>query len=268
MLYQSLFVVEKMDCPSEEQLIRMKLQALGGIVSLSFDLEQRRLSVVHQGDSGAIEAALAELDLGARLLHSGESADADGGGTEARQERTLLWTVLAVNFLFFLIEMIGGWLSASMGLVADSLDMLADSVVYGLALFAVGRSAAAQQRVAAWAGWLQLALAVLGLAEVLRRFWGWEGLPDFRIMIAIALFALAVNVLSLRLLQKNRSREAHIRASMIFTSNDILANIGVVLAGILVVLTGSPYPDLIIGLLVFALVARGALRILKLSRPS
>ncbi|WP_373740306.1 cation transporter [Neisseria sp.] len=268
MNYRTLFLIEKMDCPSEEQLIRMKLQPLGGIVSLAFDLPQRQLTVIHRGGSAAIEAALAELDLGAKLLHSGEHTVSDGLEAEPQQERKLLRAVLAVNFLFFLIEMGGGWLAASMGLMADSLDMLADSLVYGLALLAVGRSAAAQNRVAAWAGGLQLGLAVLGLAEVLRRFLGWESLPDFRIMIAVALLALAANVLSLKLLQKSRSREAHIRASMIFTSNDILANIGMVLAGVLVLQTGSPYPDLMIGLLVFALVARGAFRILKLSRPS
>jgi Co/Zn/Cd efflux system component len=56
------------------------------------------------------------------------------------------------------------------------------------------------------------------------------------------------------------------KASMIFTSNDIIANAGVIAAGIIVFFSGSRIPDLIIGALVFGLVARGAYRILKLSR--
>jgi Co/Zn/Cd efflux system component len=84
-------------------------------------------------------------------------------------------------------------------------------------------------------------------------------------MIIISLLALCGNAISLYLLQKSKSKEAHMQASMIFTSNDVIANIGVIAAGVVVFLTQSIYPDLIIGLIVFVLVARGAFRILKLS---
>jgi len=66
------------------------------------------------------------------------------------------------------------------------------------------------------------------------------------------------------LLQKSKSKEAHMKASMIFTSNDVIINVGVVLAGILVLLTNSKYPDLIIGSIIFLIVTRGAFRILRL----
>ena len=56
------------------------------------------------------------------------------------------------------------------------------------------------------------------------------------------------------------------QASMIFTSNDIIINIGVIIAGVLVYFTASKYPDLIIGGIIFLIVVRGALRILKLSK--
>jgi Co/Zn/Cd efflux system component len=58
----------------------------------------------------------------------------------------------------------------------------------------------------------------------------------------------------------------NIRASQIFTSNDVLVNIGVIVAGLLVFVTGSKFPDLIGGAAVFCLVASGAFRILRLSR--
>jgi len=56
------------------------------------------------------------------------------------------------------------------------------------------------------------------------------------------------------------------KASMIFTSNDIIINLGVIIAGVLVYVTDTRFPDLLIGTIVFALVLQGALRILKLSR--
>jgi Co/Zn/Cd efflux system component len=56
------------------------------------------------------------------------------------------------------------------------------------------------------------------------------------------------------------------QASAIFTSNDIIVNGGVILAGILVYFLENKWPDLAIGGIVFAFVMRGAVRILKLSQ--
>jgi Co/Zn/Cd efflux system component len=85
-------------------------------------------------------------------------------------------------------------------------------------------------------------------------------------MIIVSILALIANSVCLYLLQKSKSEEAHMKATMIFTSNDIIINTGVILAGILVLLTQSKYPDLIIGSIVFLIVVRGALRILKLGK--
>lgn len=181
-------------------------------------------------------------------------------------EKRLLWQVLAINFIFFVLELTTGFISGSMGLVADSLDMLADSFVYGMALFAVGGTIARKRSIAKWAGYLQLILAMGGLAEVIRRFATNEVMPSFQTMIGISVLALIGNSLSLYLLQKSKSKEAHMQASMIFTSNDLIANLGVILAGVLVYLTNSIYPDLIVGTIVFVLVAQGAYKILKLAQ--
>lgn len=173
--------------------------------------------------------------------------------------------VLSINFFFFLLEISTGVIAHSMGLVADSLDMFADSVVYGLALFAVGGTAARKISVAQVAGYLQLLLALIGFAEVFHRFTGAGPLPNFKVMMAVSLLALLGNVLSLHLLDRNKSQEAHMTASRIFTSNDVVINIGVVLSGALVHFMDSKYPDLVIGGIIFAIVIRGAVRILKLS---
>jgi Co/Zn/Cd efflux system component len=160
-----------------------------------------------------------------------------------------------------------GLISKSMGLVADSLDMLADSFVYGISLFAVGGTLLRKKRVAKLAGYFQLTLALIGFIEVLRRFFGAEKLPDFTTMIIVSILALIANGICLYLLQKSKSKEeAHMKASMIFTSNDVIINLGVITAGLLVNWLNSSKPDLIIGTIVFVLVVQGAFRILKVSK--
>ena len=183
----------------------------------------------------------------------------------ARQRR-VLWIVLAINFAFFLIEITTGLISGSMGLVADSLDMLADALVYGMSLMAVGAVIAKKKRVALISGYLQILLAALGLSEVIRRFLGFEIMPEFKTMIVISLLALLANSICLWLLQRTKSKDAHIRASVIFSANDVIINIGVIIAALFVWWLESNIPDLIIGIVVFLVVIRGAIRILKLAK--
>jgi len=260
---KTVFKISKMDCPSEENLIRMKLSDIDGVKQLDFDLKDRILTVFHTNDIIPIEKAIKDLNLKENRISS-EKTKITLDESETNQSQ-LLWTVLIINFLFFLIEMSTGIISKSMSLVADSLDMLADSFVYGLSLIAVGGTVLKKKRIAKYAGYFQITLAVIGIVEVVRRFLGFETLPVFSTMIIVSTFALVANGICLFLLQKSKSSEAHMRASMIFTSNDIIINLGVIIAGLLVNWLHSGIPDLIIGIIVFALVIQGALRILKLS---
>ena len=93
-----------------------------------------------------------------------------------------------------------------------------------------------------------------------------EPSPDHLLMIVVSSLALIANGACLVLLQKSKNDEAHMKASMIFTSNDIIINAGVIVAGVLVYTIQSSLPDLIIGAVVFAIVTRGALRILSLGK--
>lgn len=253
-----------MDCPSEENLIRMKLSG-NEIEKLEFNLADRKLIVYHKIDIESIEASLNQLDLGTTKMSTVTVGDLAFENT-SNQQRSLLWTVLAINFAFFILEIVFGILSHSMGLVADSLDMLADSLVYGLSLFAVGATSFRKKRIAKAAGYIQLLLAIVGFYEVIRRVTGIEQFPEVTTMIVVSIFALIANGICLHLLLKSKSDDAHMKASMIFTSNDVIINLGVIVAGVLVYLLHSNYPDLIIGAIVFILVIRGALRILKLGK--
>lgn len=264
-MQKTIFEIAKMDCPSEENIIRMKLDGISSIKNLDFDIPNRKLIVFHTEDIDQIEKSILELKLGGKKLNS-ETVE-QTTFTENKNQTKLLWTVLAINFLFFLIEMSTGLISKSMGLVADSLDMLADSFVYGLSLFAVGGTLVRKKKIAKLAGYFQITLAVIGFLEVLRRFFSSETLPNFNTMIIVSILALIANGICLFLLQKSKSKEdAHMKASMIFTSNDVIINLGVITAGLLVNWLHSNKPDLIIGTIVFALVVQGAFRILKLSK--
>ena len=262
---KTIFEITKMDCPSEENLIRIKLDGISSITNLYFDIPNRKLTVFHSGDIDQIEKSVLELNLGGKKISTEKTSQTNYG--DKVDQKKPLWTVLGINFAFFLIEMTTGLISKSMGLVADSLDMLADSFVYGISLFAVGGTITRKKQIAKLAGYFQIMLAAIGFIEVLRRFFGEEKLPDFSTMIIVSIFALIANGICLYILQKSKSKEeAHMKASMIFTSNDVIINLGVIIAGLLVNWLNSNKPDLIIGTVVFLLVIQGAFRILKLSK--
>ncbi|MCI4669907.1 MAG: cation transporter [Bacteroidia bacterium] len=261
---KSIFQITQMDCASEEQMIRMKLEPFSDIKQLDFDLPNRKLVVYHLGEIHPIQRAIHQLNLNDHLLETIETEEVLPK-QEATQQTILGW-VLGINFGFFLLEMTYGWLANSMGLIADSLDMLADAIVYGLSLWAVGAAVSRKKRIAGISGYFQMTLAVLGFIEVIRRFVGYGEIPGFQTMIIVSVLALIGNGVSLYLIYKTKSEEAHMKASWIFTSNDIIVNLGVIVAGALVYATSSRYPDLIIGSIVFLVVTRGAIRILKLSK--
>jgi cation diffusion facilitator family transporter len=181
-------------------------------------------------------------------------------------EKKILWTVLCIDLAFFVIELVSGWLANSMGLIADSFDMLTDGLIYALALFAVGSSVIRKKRVARFAGIFQIILAIIGFIEIVRRFIGAEAMPEFQTMVLISAITLIANTICLSLLQKNQNKDAHIQASIILTHNDVIINSGVIIAGILVHYLNSNYPDLIIGAVIFVVVLRGAFKMLRLSK--
>lgn len=137
-MLKSEYHISKMDCPSEENMIRMKLDGLNVIKKLEFDIEKRNLTVFHSEADEEILKRLEALNFGAKLSGTENIDESEVILESSEVQSKLLWSVLIINFTFFIIEMTTGLISKSMGLVADSLDMLADSFVYGLSLWAVG----------------------------------------------------------------------------------------------------------------------------------
>src|SRR5690606_28510523 len=121
-------------------------------------------------------------------------------------QKKLHWSVLAINFAFFIIEMTTGNISKSLGLIDDKLYMLAVGFIYGISLLAVGGTVIKKKRIAKLAGYFQIILAIIGFVEVLRRFFGNEKFPDFSTMIIVSIFALIANGICLYILQKSKSK--------------------------------------------------------------
>jgi len=262
-LQESLFAVPKMDCPSEEHMIRVALDKVAGIHSIRCDLAERRVRVVHGADLQDISARLERLGLGAALIATTAAGSSTAEVPDPVREAQTLRIVLAINAVMFFGELATAWLARSASLFADSLDMFADAAVYGLALCAVGRSAQARTRTAHAAGWLQATLAIVALGEVVRRLI-WGSAPEPPLMMIVATVALAANVTCLWLVARHREGGAHMKASVIFSANDVIANVGVIVAGLLVAWTGSRYPDLAVGAVIAVVVLLGARRILRL----
>jgi len=179
-----------------------------------------------------------------------------------RDQSRVLILLLAINGVMFIAEVVAGMVGNSTALIADSLDMLADATVYAIGLYAVGRSLLVKAKAAHISGVFQIVLGLGVLFDIVRRaFVGSE--PESIMMIAVGAVALIANVVCLVLIYKYRQGEVHMRASWVFSKNDVIANLGVITGGVLVAYTGSSYPDLIIGLLIAAIVVRGGFYIIK-----
>ncbi len=178
------------------------------------------------------------------------------------EQKTVLYWLLGINAVMFVIEMSAGVIADSTALIADSLDMLADAVVYGIGIYAVGKTIIHKANAAKVSGYFQLILGLLILTDIIRRsVVGSE--PVSTLMMGMGFVALIANVICLIIIRKQKSGEVHMRASWIFSANDVIANMGVILAGLMVFVFDTRWPDLIIGFIVSIIVLRGAFLILK-----
>lgn len=196
------------------------------------------------------------------MAHSQRDDDEPQLDPGVAAEKRTLKIVLLVNLAQFAVALAVGLVAQSSGLLGAALDNLGDAFVYMVSLYAVGRSVDAKVAAARLSGVLLVTLACLLALEVIRRFSGGAE-PIGIAMIATALFNAALNVVNLRLLRKHRNEGVNLKASWIFTTNDMAANLGIALSGVAVMVFGSALPDLIIGLLVSVIVVKGGFEILR-----
>jgi Co/Zn/Cd efflux system component len=182
----------------------------------------------------------------------------------ARQRRVLR-VVLAINAAMFLVELVAGLLAHSTALLADSVDMLGDTIVYGFSLYVVGRGTVWQARGALLKGGIMAAFGVGVLVEVAFKIA--HGLvPAAGVMSVTGVVALAANASVLAFLSRHRADDVNMRSAWLCSRNDVVANVAVVLAAGGVALTGSAWPDIAVGLGIAALFATSAVDVIRQAR--
>lgn len=166
--------------------------------------------------------------------------------------RRALWAVVALNVGYGLIEGVGGFLADSQALKADALDFLGDGLITLLGLIAIGWSLIWRARSALIQG---LFLGVLGLGVLANTAYRviLEGQPTAELMGAFGAVALVVNVVAALILIPHREGDANVRAVWLFSRNDALGNLAVVIAAGLVAMTDTRWPDLVVAAVVAGL---------------
>lgn len=193
--------------------------------------------------------------------------EASAASASSQEQYRILWWLLAINGGMFGVELTAGLYSDSSALLADSLDMLADASVYGISLYAVGRAARHKAAVAFGSGIIEILLGIAAGYEVLQKLL-FGSAPQSAVMIGVGCLALLANSISVLLIARFRNGDVHMRASYVFSKNDVIANLGVIVSGMMVALTNSSYPDLLIGSLIALLVIRGGFGIVRDSRAA
>ena len=186
---------------------------------------------------------------------------------ETEEQRRILRLALVLNAVMFVVGFIAGVIAQSTGLIADSLDMLADAFAYGIGLIAIARSATFKATAATVSGTLLLVLGVGVLIDVARRAIVGAN-PESTTMLLVASVSLVVNSIVLHLLSRYRRGEVHLRATWIFTRADVIANIAVITAALIVRYTQAEWVDLVVGALIGCYVAKEALEILANGRKA
>ena len=182
--------------------------------------------------------------------------------TISERQRSVFRTVLWINVFMFILEAVAGILSYSTALLADSVDMLGDAIVYGFSLYVVGRGSLWQARAAMLKGIIMAAFGVGVLAQVVFKIV--HGLvPSAEVMGVVGIMALAANLLCLRLLWQRRGDDINMRSAWVCSRNDVIGNVGVLVAAIAVRFTTSLWPDVVIGLLIAALFGRSAIAVIR-----
>ncbi len=178
-----------------------------------------------------------------------------------RQSSTLK-IVLTINAVMFVVELTAGLMGGSVSLLADSLDMLGDALVYGFSIYVVARGARMKANAALFKGGIMAAFGLFVLGQAVYKI-VFPQVPVFEAIGAIGLLALVANSICFALLWRHRVDDINMSSVWLCSRNDIIANISVLFAAIGVWFTHSGWPDIVVGLAIAALFLRSALSVLR-----
>ena len=182
------------------------------------------------------------------------------------EQRRVLQMVLAINAAMFVAEFTAGAIAGSAALMADSVDMLGDALVYGLSIYALSRSERWKGGAALAKGIFILAFGVGIAIDIVTKIQS-DIPPSSTLMLVFGSIALAANLTCLRLLWRFRRQDVNMASTFECSRNDVISNVGVLAAAGAVALTASPWPDLIIGALIAVLFLRSAFQVIRASIP-
>ena len=178
------------------------------------------------------------------------------------RQSAMLKVVLGINAVMFGVELTAGIMSASVSLLADSLDMLGDALVYGFSLYVVARGARMKAKAALLKGGIMAVFGLFVLGQAAHKML-FPHVPAFETIGAIGALALAANGLCLFLLWRHRADDINMRSVWLCSRNDIIANISVLFAAAGVWFTGSGWPDIVVGFALAALFLKSASFVLR-----
>ena len=259
-----------MDCADDAREIEEAARSVGAVENVRVSVASQVLTL-HLADasSGSREVEQAVGAIGYRLdrLHGDKAGDgqAEPAPHMGPAYRRALWTVVLLNVVYGVIEMFGGFISDSQALKADALDFMGDGLITFLGLVAIGWGLAWRARAALIQGLFLGGLGLSVLVNTLVRFQGGYE-PEAELMGLFGVIALAVNIVSTIVLIPHRTGDSNVRAVWLFSRNDAIGNLAVVIAAGLVAWSGTMWPDLLIVFVIAGLFLHSSWSIIRDAR--
>lgn len=275
------YQVTGMDCTDCVAKIEKAARGVSGVQDVRVSLTSHVMTLrLENGSAPLPELERSVTSLGYQLDRLGTpGTETDTGILTTSSHFTpaykrALWIVILLNVGYGVIELFGGFLSGSQALKADALDFVGDGLISFLGLLSIAWLPIWRARTALIQGLFLGALGLGVFATTIYRVLV-QGVPEAELMGLFGAVALVVNVAAAAVLMPHRSGDANMRAVWLFSRNDALGNVAVVIAAVLVALTGTAWPDLVVAFVIAGLflhsswnIARDALTELRLATPS
>ena len=197
-----------------------------------------------------------------KTQHQDDCCAVDLNNADGKTLKKVLLLVLFINLGMFFVEVVGGLIAHSNALLADSLDMLGDAFVYGISIAVLFKHPSVRAKASLVKGIIMLLLGFFVVGESIFKIIN-PVIPVAEIITIIGLLALLANAVSFVLLLKHKAKDLNVRSAWICSRNDVFANIGVIIAGLLVARFNSMWPDVTVGLIIAFFVIQSSFQIIK-----
>ena len=176
--------------------------------------------------------------------------------------KRILLIVIAINAIMFVVEMLAGIQANSQALQADALDFLGDTFTYAISLWVIGKPITTRSNAALFKGYTLLLISLWVFASTLYQLFILNQ-PSVITMGSIAIVAFLANISSALLLMKYKDGDANVRSVWLCSRNDAIGNLAVLASAVLVWYSNTPWPDLIVAMLMAGLFLSSAIQIIR-----